>query len=180
QKINQKLRIDSVVNFKKLQTMVKAKEGLDTLLMVCTIELERINQVLHDKGRTELVVVMLAGGWLKSLHLTCEGYAQQPAELLKIRVGEQKIILEQLILLLSFYEAKYTYIQKFIEKLEILDKIYKNVTITFDKKPEMRKEINGQIVVEGGTTWQIDIDNNTLKQIHQKTKEILANTLEGK
>lgn len=180
QKINQKLRIDSVVNFKKLQTMVKAKEGLDTLLIEYTIELEHISQVLHDKGRAELVVAMLVGGWLKSLHLTCEGYAQQRAELLKMRVGEQKIVLEQVILLLSFYENKDAYTRNIMQGLQSLSKIYESVDIIIKQTPSVQKEINGQIVIEGGTTQQVDIDNKTLRQIHQKTKEILANTLEGK
>jgi hypothetical protein len=109
---------------------------------------------------------------LESLYLTCEVTKKQPNELLKTRIGEQKIILEQLLLLLSFYEQKNENIRNLISDFNKLNKIYENVKITYKSDPVVTKEVNGQLVTEGGTTSEIQLTEEDLKAVLETVREI--------
>jgi GMP synthase-like glutamine amidotransferase len=110
---------------------------------------------------------------LESLYLTCEVTKKQPNELLKTRIGEQKIILEQLLLLLSFYEQKNENIRNLISDFNKLNKIYENVKITYKNEPQVTKEgPNGQLITEGGTTSEIQLTEEDLKAVLETVREI--------
>jgi hypothetical protein len=124
------LKIGKFFDFEAIQKLASTRDNLDTLLLVTTKNLENINEHLQEKKRPDLTILILTGGWIESLFLTCEVTKKQPNVLLKTRIGEQKIILEQLLLLLSFYEEYNLEIKNLMQDLNKLNKIYENVKIT--------------------------------------------------
>lgn len=166
------LKIGQFFDFNTIKKLASTRGNLDTLLLVTTKNLENINDHLQEKKRPDLTILILTGGWLESLYLTCEVTKKQPNELLKTRIGEQKIILEQLLLLLSFYEQKNENIRNLISDFNKLNKIYENVKITYKSDPVVTKEVNGQLVTEGGTTSEIQLTEEDLKAVLETVREI--------
>jgi GMP synthase-like glutamine amidotransferase len=167
------LKIGQFFDFNTIKKLASTRGNLDTLLLVTTKNLENINDHLQEKKRPDLTILILTGGWLESLYLTCEVTKKQPNELLKTRIGEQKIILEQLLLLLSFYEQKNENIRNLISDFNKLNKIYENVKITYKNEPQVTKEgPNGQLITEGGTTSEIQLTEEDLKAVLETVREI--------
>ncbi len=158
------LNIGQFFDFNTIKDLATSSNNLDSLLLVTNTNLERINDHLQESGRPDLTILILTGGWLEALYLTCEVAKKRPNELLNNRIGEQKIILEQLLLLLSFYEDNEK-IKKLIEDLNELRTIYDNVKIVYEYKESATKEENGILVVEDNTSSKINFTSKDLEDI---------------
>ncbi len=137
--------------------------GLDDLLTLTSRSLNNINTHLTEKDRPDLTVLILVGGWVESLYLTCAITKQYPNELLKNRIGEQKIILEQLLLLLSFYEDGNKEIKALIEQLNKLNKAYETVKITYTNNG-MQQSPTSEIMISEADLKVILAEVNVLRQ----------------
>lgn len=171
------LKIGQHFDFKTIKKLASARDNLDSLLLVTNKNLEDINEHLQEKGRPDLTILILTGGWVEALYLTCEVAKKKPNELLNNRIGDQKIILDQLLLLLSFYDDNAN-IKSLIEQMNRLQKMYENVKITVKTKQSTIKT-TGDVIEVGGDSESIieftakDLDNilNVTKEIRNKMAE---------
>ncbi len=165
------LKIGQFFDFNTIKDLATKSDNLDSLLLVTSTNLERINDHLQESGRADLTILILTGGWLEALYLTCEVAKKQPNELLRNRIGEQKLILDQLLLLLSFYEESPD-IKKLIDELNELQNIYENVKITYEFEESTTEEENGILVVKDNTRSKINFTEKDLDNILAATIKI--------
>ncbi|GAB4396349.1 MAG: hypothetical protein OHK0053_10210 [Microscillaceae bacterium] len=165
------LKIGRFFDFNTIKELATKSNNLDSLLLVTNTNLERINEHLQESGRADLTILILTGGWLEALYLTCEVAKKQPNELLRNRIGEQKIILEQLLLLLSFYEENES-VKDLINELNELQRIYDNVKITYEYEESTAEEENGVLVVKDNTTSKINFTEKDLDNILSVSQKI--------
>jgi|UPI00041113FD hypothetical protein len=172
------LKIGDYFDFNTLKDLATNSNNLDSLLLVTNTSLERINEHLQKKDRADQTILILTGGWLEALYLTCEIAKRSPNDLLNNRIGEQKIILDQLLLLLSFYEEEFPKIKDLRNDLIELQKIYNRVEITFVYEEASTKEQEGILIVEDQATSKIKFTSKDLEDILAKSKEIRAKITE--
>ncbi|TAF67977.1 MAG: hypothetical protein EAZ55_00970 [Cytophagales bacterium] len=167
------LQIGDFFDFNALKSAINSN-NLDSLLIVTNLNLKRINENLQKRERANLTVLIVTGGWLEMLYITCEVAKKTPNELLNNRIGEQKLILDQLMLLLSIYEEENTKIKELRNELGELQKIYNNVKIEFSqsKDPTVTKEQNGILIVEDNTSNKINLTDKDLDNILKTTIKI--------
>jgi len=168
------LGIGEYFDFKTIKELAEKSDNLDSLLIVTSTNLESINEHLQQKDRSDLTILILTGGWLEALYVTCEvANKTEGNELLNNRIGEQKVILDQLVLLLSFYEQEYANIKKLKEQLAELQQIYNDVEMSFKYEESTTHETDdGILVVEENTTSQFNLTKENLTNILNKTREI--------
>jgi hypothetical protein len=99
------------------------------MLQVTTEKFEEINKQLQEDEKSHFSVLMLAGGWLEGLHLLTSVYQQNPSEAVRERIGEQKIVLSQLVSLVGFYKDKDATIGKVFSNFSKLGAIYEDIKI---------------------------------------------------
>jgi len=97
------LKIGQFFDFETIGRLATNSNNLDSLLMLTTRNFNSINHYLQTKKRSNLSVLLLAGGWLEALHITCQIASKNPNTGLNEKIGEQKITLESIMLLLSFF-----------------------------------------------------------------------------
>src|SRR5690606_21549006 len=99
------LSIGQFFDFGTIRRLATNSDNLDSLLLITTQNFNNINDYLQQNQRQNLSILILAGGWLEALHITCEVVKANPnnQELIE-KVGEQKIILDNIKLLLGFYK----------------------------------------------------------------------------
>ncbi len=169
------LNIAEFFDYAAIKDLATNSNNLDSLLLVTNMNLERINDHLQKKDRADLTILILTGGWLEALYLTCEVAKKQRNDLLNNRIGEQKIILDQLLLLLSFYEDDYPKVKELRVDLSELQKIYNNIKIEFnavDDNTSTTRQENGILIVEDNTTTKINFTDQDLINILEKSKAI--------
>ncbi|TAE73739.1 MAG: hypothetical protein EAZ85_06325 [Bacteroidetes bacterium] len=173
------LKIGEHFDFNTIKKLAgsKEKDNFEKLLLETNKNLENINEHLQEKGRPDLTILILTAGWVEALYLTCEIAKKKPDPLLSNRIGDQKIVLDQLLLLLSFYDDN-SNIKSLIEQLNRLQKMYENVKITIKTK-EASVKTSGDVIEVGGESESIieftskDLDNilGISKEIRNKMAE---------
>lgn len=154
-----------------LKRLASNSKNLDSLLLITTQNFEKINQYLQDQKRSNLSILLLTGGWLEALHITCQINKQNPNKELSDKIGEQKIIIDQLMLLLSFYE-KDPNINGFIKDLQPLHEVYNNIEIITTYQESTFKEVDGVLTVVNNSTSTVKVTDQNLADITRITESI--------
>jgi hypothetical protein len=165
------LNIGQFFDFNTIKKLATNSNNLDSLLLITTTNFEKINKHLQEQERSNLSILILTGGWLEALHLTCEVVDKYPSDTFKERIGEQKVILDQLLLLLSFYNQD-TNMQALIADLTELQKQFQKVEITYTYQESTMKEVNGVLMVVDNSTSKINMTPEDLKNIQSAANAI--------
>ncbi len=96
--------------------------------------------------------------------------------MLRNRIGKQKLILDQLLLLLSSYEESPD-IKTLIGELNELQEVYDNIKITYNYDESTTEEENGIIVMKDNTSSSINFAENDLDNILLITTKIRKNII---
>lgn len=165
------LQLGQFFDFETLQRLSRNNDKLDSVIFISTNSFEKMSDFLSKQKRTNISVLMLLGGWIESLHLTCEVAAETKDKAIMEKVGEQKVSMDQLMILLQLFkeDAAWKSINKDFADLK---KEYDKVKITYEyKEPEM-KEVNGELVIEDNSTSKIEISEELFRAISQRVEDI--------
>ena len=101
------LNIGQFFDIETIGRLASNSKNLDSLLLITTQNFNTINHYLQTQSRANLSVLLLTGGWLEAMQITCQVAVSNPKNKdLRETIGAQKIILEQIVLLLSFYKER--------------------------------------------------------------------------
>ncbi|MDJ1502533.1 hypothetical protein [Xanthocytophaga agilis] len=162
------LNIGQFFDFSTIKRLATNSSNLDSLLLITTQNFEKINSYLQDQNRSNQSVLILTGGWVESLYLTCEVVKKNPSQQFKERVGEQKVILDQLLLLLDFYKDDAN-VQGLINDLNNLKAQFDAVKVTREYKESKMEEINGIPTIVDKSTSRIDFTEKDIDNIRNAT-----------
>lgn len=148
-------------------------KNLDSLLLITTQNFNSINEFLQTQDRANLSVLLLTGGWVEALHILCEVAKANPTNKeLQETIGEQKIILENIMLLLSFYKESDPNMASLLTDMEELKKSYDKVNITYTYKESTFEVVDGVMVIKDNSTSTIDITEKDVEDISSITRNI--------
>lgn len=163
------LNIGQFFDIETIGRLATNSKNLDSLLLITTQNFNSINHYLQTQDRSNLSVLFLTGGWLEALHILCEVASANPANKeLRETIGEQKIILENIILLLSFYKDSDPNMAALLVDIEELKKAYDNVKVSYTYKESTFEIVDGVMVIKDNSSSTIEItteDVNTIKSI---------------
>ena len=171
------LNIGQFFDFNTIRKLATNSNNLDSLLLITTKNFNRINAYLQDQKRSNLSILLLTGGWLEALHITCQVYKKNPDNIvLKEKIGEQKIILEQIQLLLSLYESDPD-IKQLSKDLKDLQKVFDQIEITTTYAESTFKEVDGVLMIVDNSTSSINITDQNVADITSITAAIRNNII---
>ncbi|MCU0367580.1 MAG: hypothetical protein MUF39_01995 [Cyclobacteriaceae bacterium] len=168
------LNIGQFFDVETIARLASNSKNLDSLLLITTQNFNSINHYLQSQGRDNLSVLLLTGGWLEAMQITCQTAAKKPTKELFDTIGEQKIILEQILLLFSFYENDAN-MASISEDLKLLKTAYEKVVINYTYKESTMEIVNGVAVIKDNSSTTIDITPDNVKEIQD-----LVNTIRNK
>jgi hypothetical protein len=167
------LNIGNFFDIETIGRLATNSKNLDSLLLITTQNFNDINHYLQSQNRSNLSVLLLTGGWLEALHITTEVAVASPENVeLRETIGSQKIILENITLLLSFYKETDPAMASLLNDLEELKKAYEKVNITYTYKESTFEVVDGVMVIKDNSTSTIDITNDDLANIKTLTSNI--------
>ena len=106
-KLAAELSIGQFFDFETIAHLATNSRNLDSLLLITTQSWNEINRYLQEQKRSKVSILLLAGGGLEALHICSQVYSKNPGNAeLREKIGEQKIIMENIMLLLSFYGSE--------------------------------------------------------------------------
>ena len=172
------LSIGQFFDFGTIKRLATNSKNLDSLLLITTKNFNNINSYLQEQQRSNLSILLLTGGWIEALHITCEVYERNPtSQALRDRIGEQKIILENIMLLLSFYSSSDPNIADLMADLNKLQETFGEIEIKYTYRESTFEEVNGVLMIKDNSTTEIMITDENIDKISSVTNEIRKNVI---
>jgi hypothetical protein len=171
-KLAEGIRVGQFFDFETIKRLSLNKSNLDSLLFLSIDSYTQIDKYLRDNDRGQLSALMIIGVWVEAQYLATQVMKEYPDPVLKDRIGEQKVILNDLIMLASPYcgrDAEYGTLCRHLQ--DIKDK-YRDVRITYTLGEPQTVEQDGGLVVKQTETSKVEMTDDQLARIIEVTKNI--------
>lgn len=172
------LSIGQFFDFSAISRLATNSKNLDSLLLITTQNFNSINSYLQEQERANLSVLILTGGWLEALHISNQVLKKNiNNEELREKVGEQKITLENIMLLLSHYESSDPNISDLKERMSTLKNEFDKITITYTHEESTFEEVNGILMIKDNSSSTISINDQNIADIDRITQSIRSSII---
>jgi len=171
-KIAEDIKAGQFFDFESIKRLSKNKSNLDSLLFVSIDSYNKIDNYLRSNDRAQLSALMIIGVWIECQYLATQVVKQYPDKMLSDRIGEQKIILNDLLLLISPYcnrEPEFTSLCKNMQ--DIKDK-YRDIRITYTQGVPVSVEKDGGLTIIQTETSVVNMSKEQLNSVVEITKNI--------
>jgi hypothetical protein len=169
------INVGQFFDFATLKRLATNNENIDSLMYISVHSFNVMDEYLRKNNRSNLSALMVSGVYVEGLYLTTQVAKEKPSKKLAESIGEQKIIFEQLLLILKNY-AKDPYFATVISDLETIKKEFNAVEITIKPGEPKSVEKNGMLTIIQTSTSIVDISDEVLNRIISQT-EIIRNKL---
>ncbi len=160
------LSIGQFFDIETIGRLATNSKNLDSLLLITTKNFNSINTYLQEQNRANLSVLLLAGGWLEAMHITSQVSAKDPTNKeLQEKIGEQKIILENIVILLGYYKEVDQNMASLLKDMERLKSEYENVEIIKTYKESTFEIVDGVMVIKDNSSSEIKITTENVNNI---------------
>jgi len=165
------LQIGQSFDLKTFERLATTSQDTDTLLFLSINCFNNMENMLRETERSYLSAVLIAGVWMEGLYLATQAASLNNNEDLKSMIGDQKLILNDLLLVLNKYNNE-SIIRAYITDLEIIKSIYDHVKISYEVGEPQTIEKDGMLMVVQSETSQVDMSDETLRQIIEVTEKV--------
>ncbi len=132
----------------------------------------QIDKYLRENDRGQLSALMIIGVWIEGQYLATQVMTEYPDPVLRDRIGEQKIILNDLIMLANPYCNRDSEFGDLCRDLQDIKDKFRDIRITYTLGEPVSKEVDGALVVEQTETSQVEMTDEQLAGIIEITKSI--------
>jgi hypothetical protein len=171
------IKVGQFFDFSTLKRLATNNSNLDSLMDISVRSFNLMDSYLRSNNRGNLSTLIITGVWIEGLYLATQVASKSPHPDLRERIGEQKITLEKLMLLLKNYEKDKNF-QELISQFESLSEIYKGITITIEAGETEAIERDGMLVFVQNEKSIVNITDEQLNHIITKTDEVRKNLLQ--
>jgi hypothetical protein len=172
-KLADELNIGQFFDFDDLRRLIDNNSNLDSLLMITNQNFDNINNHFMRQNNASLSTLLLLGGWLEGLHITNQvTLSQMNNAKLRERVGEQKIVLDNIILLLSVYSEHDTQIKDLLGDMKRLEAAYANVSIAYKYEESTSQIVDGVLEIVSNSTSEVTISDDDIKSISAIVEDV--------
>jgi len=171
-KLADDINVGQFFDFETIKRLSQNKSNLDSLLFLSIDSYSKIDTYLRDNNRGQLSALMIIGVWLEGQYLATQVVKLYPDKKLSDRIGEQKIILNDLLMLINPYcnhDPEYT---SLCNDLQNIKDRYRDIRITYTQGEPVSKEKNGGLVVTQTETSNVGMTKEQLNGIVEITKSI--------
>lgn len=163
-KLADQLRIGHFFDFNTIKRLATNNENIDSLMYISVSSFNNMDEYLRDNNRSDISSLLVTGMWIEGMYLACQVVKEKPNETLRERIGDSKIVLSDLLLILKNYKSNSSF-ANLVKEIEKIKKEYDNVTISvIPGEPEM-VEVDGMLMFKDNSEQVIDISDETLAKI---------------
>jgi hypothetical protein len=171
-KLAEDIKVGQFFDFDLIKRLSQNKSNLDSLLFISTDSYNQIDTYLRANDRGQLSALMIIGVWIEGQYLATQVASQFPDKRLSDRIGEQKIILNDLLLLITPYCNKDAESSGLCKDLLKIKDIYRPVRITYSQGDPVSREKEGGLVVTQTESSVVEMTQGQLDLIIETTKNI--------
>jgi len=166
------LKVSQFFDFNTIKRLATSNTDLDSLIFMSVHSFNQMDEHLRLTDRSNLSALMVTGVWLEGMYqVTQVSSGQENIELAEY-IGEQKLVLNNLLFILKNYEDDDQF-ASIIADYEDLKLIFEKVLISYElSDPEPVEQEDGMLMIVQQETSIVEISNEVLAEIANKTKVI--------
>ena len=169
--LSRDLKVDQFFDFQTLKRLAASSDNIDSLISITTHGFIEMDVYLREQNRTKASVLIVTGTFVEGLFIATQITKDSPNDLIAERVGEQKMSLNNLIVMLEVYKTD-PEIEKLIVEFKGLKEIYDDVEIITVYGEPITKEVDGMLVIEDQSTSEVKMSEEVLINIIKKVEEL--------
>jgi hypothetical protein len=170
-KLADALQIGQFFDYATIKRLATTGSNPDSLMFISVSSFNNMDDHLRETGRSNLSALMIAGVWMEGLYLATQVASQNSNEDLKSMIGEQKLILNDLLLILNNYKNEEE-IREYIDDLSTIKQAYDEVKITYEVGEPRTIEKGGTLMVVQSETSHVEMSDETLQKIISITRDV--------
>jgi len=176
-KIAEDIKVGQFFDFESIKRLSRNKSNLDSLLFVSIDSYNKIDTYLRSNDRGHLSALMIIGVWIEGQYLATQVVKQYPDKMLTDRIGEQKIILNDLLLLITPYCNRDPEFTSLCKDMQDIKEKYRDVRITYTQGEPVSVEKDGGLTIRQTETSVVTMTQEQLDGIIEITKNIRDNLI---
>jgi hypothetical protein len=165
------IKVGQFFDFTMLKRLAQSNQNLDSLMYISVHSFNQMDKYLRTDNRSNLSTLMVTGIWIEGLYLATQVAKAAPHPQLSERIGEQKIIMANLMLILENFKSDKQF-ATLIEEVNSLKTEYDGVSITVQKGEPEAIEENGMLVIVQHDVSIVNITPDQLNRIIERTEKI--------
>jgi hypothetical protein len=166
------INVGQFFDFEAIKRLSLNRSNLDSLLYLSMSSYNQIDKFLREKGRGQLSALMITGVWIEGQYLATQVLKQYPDTLLRNRVGEQKVILNDLIMLITPYCNSGQEFKNLCQNMQNIKEKYRDIRITYTIGEPVMLEKDGALVVVQTDQSRVEMTEEQLASIIEITRDI--------
>jgi hypothetical protein len=171
-KLAEDIKVGQFFDFETIKRLSQNKSNLDSLLFISIDSYEQIDSYLRANERGQLSALMIIGVWIEGQYLATQVVDKFPDKMLSDRIGEQKIILNDLLLLIAPYCNNSPEFSSLCKDLYALKDQYRDIRITYTQGEPVASEKDGGLVITQTEPSVVEMSEDQLKGLIDLTGEI--------
>jgi hypothetical protein len=176
-KIAEDIKVGQFFDFESIKRLSRNKSNLDSLLFVSIDSYNKIDNYLRSNDRGHLSALMIIGVWIEGQYLATQVVKQYPDKMLTDRIGEQEIILNDLLLLITPYCNRDPEFTSLCKDMQDIKEKYRDVRITYTQGEPVSVEKDGGLTIKQTETSVVTMTQEQLDSIIEITKNIRDNLI---
>jgi len=173
------LRVGQFFDFETIKRLSVSKSNLDSLLFLSVSSYNEIDRYLRDNGRGSVSALMIAGVWIEGQYLATQVVTNYPDRILRNRIGEQKIVLGDLLMLLRPYRQSSAEYGSLYDMMEQITEAYSAVNISYRLAEPEKVEEDGRLVIIQHEESIVEMTDEQLAGITGISKEVRNKLISG-
>jgi len=171
-KLSEDIKVGQFFDFESIKRLSQNRSNLDSLLFMSIDSYSQIDDYLRSNDRGQLSSLIIIGVWIEGQFLATQVVNQYPDKMLVDRIGEQKIILNDLLMLLTPYCNLSPEFTALCADLKSLKDKYRDVKITYTQGDPVSVEKDGGLVITQTEQSIVEMTKDQLDGIIEITKNI--------
>lgn len=171
-KIAEDIKVGQFFDFESIKRLSKNKSNLDSLLFISIDSYNKIDTYLRSSERGQLSALIIIGVWIEGQYLATQVVNNYPDKMLSDRIGEQKIILNDLLLLISPYCNRDPEFASLCKDMQDIKDKYRDIRITYTQGDPVALEKDGGLTIRQTETSVVTMTKEQLDGVIEITKNI--------
>jgi hypothetical protein len=170
-KLSDGINVGQFFDFPLLKRLAKNSQNLDSLMYISIHSFNKMDSYLRENNRGGISAAIVAGVWVEGLYLSTQVAKEKDSEKLNQAIGEQKTILNELMIILNNYHQE-PYMADLIEEILKVKAIFDNIKITIEVGEPESIVKDGKLTIIQNEKSIVHISDEQLNTIIQKTQDI--------